>query len=202
MKARTWERIARRQVVPALGEAFAAHDHLIYRRPIEHVLVGMNIDTVYEASRLHVEAVVMPLFSPRDHLTYFVPRDLGALDVQDGAELSPNQLEIFTDGLDFLQSHATPRLLLEDGSWKRADDVVRLEVEAYSYLLLGSLDTSQTVLEHIVRLRVDPDIEWEQLAQQRCAHILALIRGNPAYAQDQLIEWEDDTLNALGLARE
>jgi hypothetical protein len=202
VKGRDWERLARHEIVPALGSAYAVEGSLIYRRPIEHVLLGVNVDTVYVASRLHVKAVVMPLYSPRGHLTYFVPRDLGAIDVLDKTRLPSGALELFTAAVPFLEQHATPELLLRDESWKRADDSVRLEVEGYSYLLVGDGGSARQILEHATTLPTDPELEWLGEIQRRCRLVLSLMQGGLDRACAQLVEWEDETLAALRLSRE
>jgi hypothetical protein len=201
VKGRDWERLARREILPALGENYAVKRSFIYRRPIEHVLLGVNAVTMYEASRLHFKGVAMPLYQPFDTLASLIPNDLGATDVEDG-RLPSGTIDVFLRAVPFLEAHATPELLLADSSWKQPDDVVRLEVEGYSYLLARDEGTARQVLEHALDVETDPNLEWEQEIRSRCRFVLSLMGESLGSALAQLSEWEEQTLAALRLSRD
>jgi hypothetical protein len=201
MKGREWERLANREILPVLGESFAVRGSLIYRSPIEHVLLGINAETMYERTRLTLQTVVTPLYRPDDNLAYFVPKTLGGIDVDAGG-LPAGAIDLFVDAVPFLEAYATPELLLADSSWKEVDDVVRLEVEGYSYVLTGDDGIARQVLEHASRLELEPPVrEWEREIQLRCRHVVSLLEESVGRACAQLAEWEDQTLAALRLPR-
>ena len=200
MKGREWERIARREILPALGEGWAVKGSLIYRVPVEHILLGVQADTVYEATRLFLESVVMPLYRPKSWLAYFVPNRLDAIDVV-GGQLPRGAVDVFVRAVPFFESHATPSLLLADNSWKW-DDAVPLEVEAYSLLLAGQVPAARAVLARVAAHDPDPELPFESEVVRRAQQMLALLEVDAARAVDQLIEWEDETLANLRLQRD
>lgn len=202
MKGRDWERLAKREILPVLGDAYTVKGSLIYRRPIEHILLGVKADTVYEASRIYLESVVMPLYQPFDALAYFVPYRLDAVDLPESAQLPGEVVELFAEkAVPYLDLHSTPGRLLSDDSWKRADDAVRLEVEGYSHLLEDDVARARDTLGRAVSLSYDPDDTWAAEALERCTLIRSLIDRNLEQARAQLLRWEEHTLAALRLAR-
>jgi hypothetical protein len=200
VKGRDWDRLARASILPVLGRGWVAKGSLLYKQPVEHILLGVNADTLYESTTLHLEAVVMPLYVPFPALMYFVPNRLGRIEVVDGA-LKPKQIELIRSALPFLGAHATPSRLLADRSWKDRD-ASNLEYEAYSHLLAGSLDKAKGVLDTVRRFKPEPDgPDWVAEAAKRCAQIDALLDRSPAEAQAQLVDWEEQNLLSLRLKR-
>jgi hypothetical protein len=200
MKGREWERLAGRQILPALGPGWIVKGSLVYRVPVEHVELGIQADTMYEATRLSLESVVMPLYQQTSALTYFVPKYLDTIDVV-GEDLTRRMVKLFVKAVPFLKSHATPALLLADDSWKRNDPVF-LEVEAYSLLLAGQVAAARAVLERVAAHDPDPELEWEQEIVGRVHRVLALLEVDVELAVDQLVAWEDETLANLRLERD
>ena len=201
MKGRDWERLARRDVLPALGDGWTVRGSLIYRQPVEHILLGVQADTLYEATTLSLEAVVMPLYVPFPDLMYFIPSRLERIEVEDD-RLTATQVQPIIDAVPFLLAHATPDLLLQDEAWKQPDDVKALEYETYSYLLNDEPDRAAEVLTAV--RHVEPDDEpvgWEIEAVARCASIEKMLSQDASAAKRQLTTWEDENLSNLRLAR-
>jgi hypothetical protein len=52
-----------------------------------------------------------------------------------------------------------------------------------------------------VSVTTDPSREWEGETQERCRLILSLIDFSDDAARAQLVDWEEQTLQALRLSR-
>lgn len=65
MKGPAIERLARKHLLPKLGDDFVARRLIVYRKPVEHLLYALWFDTSsFTSSRIYVETLVQPLFVP------------------------------------------------------------------------------------------------------------------------------------------
>jgi len=71
VKGQAIERLARKHLLPKLGDGFDARRSLVYRRPVEHLLYALAFDTsAFTSNRIFVQAFVQPLFVPLDGLWF------------------------------------------------------------------------------------------------------------------------------------
>jgi hypothetical protein len=67
VKGAAIERLARRHLLPKLGDSFVATRSLVYRRPVERLLYALAFGTSsFTSGRIYVQAFVQPLFVPAE----------------------------------------------------------------------------------------------------------------------------------------
>ena len=198
MKARQWERLVSSEVLPLLPSGYAVRGKLLYKDSPRNLLVGINADSSgYSRTEVYLEAFVMPLFVPRDHIAYVIGDRLGGWSHTEtvGETLARSTIELIVrDGLPFMQRFHT---LADFVNAMRTDpgSIIDLEIEAYSRLILGDVSRARALL--LQALAQEPEFTHDHVVLNRCEQILGLLRQADGTARAQLSSWESETLDHL-----
>jgi hypothetical protein len=212
------ERLARKHLLPKLGDAFVARRSLVYRRPAEHLLYGLSFDTSsFTSSRIFVEAFVQPLFVPADGPWYTFGFRLGD-DFWDVDEDDPDPTFVaiadaaarealpFFEQLDSLDrfSELIPKWAEADHKklmdLQSLDDPVVSQAVGYAEILRGNKETGLKLLEQAL----ESEREDEEYAnEERIAEIervLEAVNDQGLEAGQALLEeWRAQTIKNLHL---
>lgn len=108
---RLWSRLARAHLLPALP-GYAVRGRLIFRTPIEMLLVGLACEPSAFAKELFtVHAFVQPLYVPSNHITFSLGDRLGRLGGKGDKwwDYSPErEQEIMDDVRGYIEREAVP----------------------------------------------------------------------------------------------
>jgi hypothetical protein len=186
--------------------------------PIEQLLKGLaSQPSAFNAANFEVEAFVMPLYVPSDHIRFQFGGQLGALSghqprwwtisKENEASVMQEVLDLTrTEALPFLNRFSTPRDLAEyivrDGDPdSRRTDPNLAEVEAYSWILAGEHQWALEAFQRLANIASNykgPSL-WVQEVAQRGERVKHLLTTAPSEALRQLAEWREYTLTALKL---
>jgi hypothetical protein len=160
MKGKIIERVAKLEILPHLPE-WAVRGKLIYMSGPNDILRGVCIDSsAFSASDVYVQLFAMPLYVPRDHLTFTYGKRLRDSSGWERWSVDPDFPVDFVrdlltalkaDGLRFLEKFATPNgVLTYINASEGGNDFWRLHTKAYTHAYLGNLEKADNLLSILI----------------------------------------------------
>ena len=212
MDGRTWTRLARAHLLPALP-GWAVRGRLMFRTPIEMLLVGLSCEpSAFSKEPFTVHAFVQPLYVPADHVAFSLGGRLGRLggkgdkwwhfSLEREREIMDEVREyIQREALPFLAEVDTPQTVAEYLSSRQLTrgGLPLSEHEAYSWLLAGNRSRASAVLAAVGRTVTLGSPEWVERATERAALVRERLMSDPGAARSLLHDWRNQTMQALRL---
>jgi len=204
MKTQDFEAIGR-TLLPNLP-GFAVKGCLLFARPVRHLLRGACFDdSSFDTNLFFVHAFVQPLYVPFDTVALNLGWRLGGAAHRWDAK-DPELIDKLRDGMrgavmPFLLQVSTPLDLVETArrlNW--LGDVRVRESVAYSLARAGNAGEAMEALEDLVK-GIDPTSEWQRQMADQAEGLRNLLDKDPAGAQSQLDEWENQTIHHLRLEK-
>ncbi len=190
-------------LLPSLP-GFAAHKSLLLKAPINGLLRAVHFDSsAFDKPSFYVETLVMPMCVPQDHLNLTFGHRVRQKGKYDGWSLTMPDLA--TDLLTDIQAQALLYLARAD-SFRSAVDVISPfsgnphAPKAMAFLLARAGEHTQAIAlidDYVPKLRLDS--HWENDIFDISTHLRDLLINDPEAADRQLREWEDYTIQKLGL---
>ncbi len=168
MKSATWRRLSRTYMVPHLPPVRLVRNLTIFP-PTEHLLRALSTDSSgFSGVRFVVEAFVMPLYVPSDHIYYTFGGRLGALSGHQERWWTisdENESEVMREVLDLIRKEALPFLNRLSNPRELAEHIHRdvhpdnrrtdphlAESEAYSWIVAGEPGQARAAFDRLARI--------------------------------------------------
>lgn len=185
---------------------FVARGDLLFVSPIRHALRGVCFAGSIDKRGFYAQILLQPLFVPNDTVVFNAGWRLGApadLWDADAPGMVGRLLEgLRRDALPFLEQASTIEGLTTaiHGLSKSGDVRVR-EMLGYAYACVGDVARCRRELSEITGdFALKPD--WVLEMKQRAQWLMEHVATNHALVKSQLLEWEAETVNYLGLSED
>jgi len=183
---------------------FAAKGRLLFIRPIEHALGGVYLNpSAFDPARFSVMAFIVPLFMPTNTIYFNVGKEVqnkrGIWDANDPRLMAELACAISEQALPFLEQISTPQGIAQTAAaiQKQGDPVVQ-EAIARAYVLAGDAERAVRELGRLESM-IQDDQQYEPLLIDT-RRLKTTVISNPKAATMELLECEDVTATALGIA--
>lgn len=184
-----------------LPDDWATTGRMAFRRPVGWLLNGLVAEPSSTGGS-YVWSFIQPLFVPATTVVLSIGQRLGdgttTFDLDDAADRERLGRLVQNDAIPWLDARSSPDRLLTHDDWRSDVNIRMVEIEGYSHLLTGNVDTASEVLRRVTVHEVR--YEWEQQVVDRCAGIIDLIDGDVGAARGQLADWRLATAAAIGVA--
>jgi hypothetical protein len=202
-----WPKIVKTELAPRLP-GFVAQGRLLYRRPVDEILRAFQVEVSgFTNSAVYVWCFVLPLYVPRDHLSFDCGMRLGQADsgserwiVDESKAMIEAMAQVMNkEGLKFLNRiHTTTdlanHLLTDAGSLHNPH---AMEAIAYSQVLAGEVVQAKQSMENLDR-SLDLSVSWEREMSERVTLIREFISSNDVVsARGQLAAWRRFSMEKL-----
>jgi hypothetical protein len=205
MKKKQFESVGER-ILPDLP-GFACDGWLLYARPVSHILRGFCCDgSGFDPSLFTVTVFVLPLYVPTTHLHFTFGnrlKDERGCDkwwnIQEPDLANTLLSSIQREGLPFLEGVRQPSELVALVERLPGNtNPHSLEAIAYSLAMADDHAAAHTALDRLVKA-LDLKIVWQAEMMERAKQLAHKLNADPQAAKQQLAEWEQATVDTLGV---
>ena len=198
-----------KEIVGSLS-GFAFHKSLLLMTPMQGMLRAVHCDpSAFSKDDFQVSAFVMPLCVPIEHLTLTLGKAIGH-PVTGGWGWSRKMPDLAADLLDAIRLDALPFLKDVDSAHDFADMARKFwgnphtpKKVAFVLARAGHTALALSVLDEAVPAcaKLDMSNSWQKQLFEDTRNFRDVLRTDPGEAQRKLGEWEDYTIQKLGLGR-
>jgi len=194
-----------KQVLPS-GSGFRIKGSLAFVSPVHRVLKGFCCEgSSFDKASFYVNVFLMPLSIPMTHLYFNLGKRIR--DATDADRWSVTQPNMVADLTRTFSSEMKSLLTCDDTVIDVAEVAAKLQVEDDPYVQEGIAYLAAQeghVKEAIDRLErltkaLDRQVSWQSAMADRVGRIKLLLLANPIDAQEQLRQWQGETVCNLHL---
>lgn len=198
--------------IRALGKKLLSHlpgytlkAPLLYTTPLDHVLRGFCFEcSSFDPSAFYLWVFYLPLYVPASYVSFNFGRRLGE---GDGTLWNLNQPGLENKLIATIQNKGLPFL-----AWvKEPIEVVmniqkqfnvfgpnELEAIAFSYAMADDVPSAKRNLSCLINT-LDKNVPWQAEMFDRATQFSQALASDAEKAKKQLLKWEQETINNLGL---
>lgn len=205
MRRSTIDSLARR-LLPGMP-GFVLKSPLVFICPLGHVLRGIYFDRGNDSRDFYVEAFILPLFVPRSHISFEFGHRLRQPNGQtcwnaDSKELPESLFHaIKNEALPFFARTGNPLDVADmAASLLNPLNPHYCEALALSLARAGKLVEANAALDALLN-QIDPSVPWQIEIAERARSFKRKLLADPLQAQQQLDEWELESMLNLGLEK-
>ena len=196
--------IVTKQLLPELP-GFAVKAPLMFIAPVTHTLRGLCFERTDDARRFYVWAFFLPLFIPRQYVSFDFGIRVGGGCHSWNADAPNLVLELGSalkhEALPFLlpieSPHDVARVAM---SMRLPQDPHIQQAIAYSLARIGDMGKAIPALDELTRL-LDMQVSWQSEMAHEAEVLKSKLLANPADGQCQLEAWEAESARKLGLEK-
>lgn len=184
---------------------FASKGMLIFAHPIGHVIRGIHFEgSSFDQKSIYANVFFQPLCVPCNHLHFTLGFRLRNMDGIDGwSSDEPDLIEKMSESIaikamPFLDDVATLRGAASAAEAMQSTNPHVLEAAAYCHVLSDDLEAALSSLDALGR-SVDLTVAWQAEIAGRANLVRELVTSDPGGARKQLLEWEAQTAQNVGL---
>jgi hypothetical protein len=172
--------------------------------PVEQIIRGINFDrSAYDDISFSITAFVMPLFVPAKHFGFTFGQRIR--HQAGGDRWSTDRPDLEIELVAALKQQALP-FLSKGETLEGFVEIARsgsqtgrtLEGLGYALARAGKPGEALDVFDRLLPM-LDLNIAWQRELADQVRALSAKLTGNPAEAQGQLAQWEQETVRNLGL---
>jgi hypothetical protein len=177
---------------------------LLFLTPIGHILRGLGLERSSDPDRFYVWAFFLPLCVPAQQVYFNLGRRLGGgtrtWSVADPPALAALESAVHREALPFLKPLASPRDAALAGKLLDAEhDAATQRAVAYCFARAGDVSQAIREIDRFVAIMAQDNRSWAKAELAEASRLKNLLVRDPAAAQALLQQWENHTLEALGL---
>lgn len=178
---------------------------LIFAEPIDHILRGISFDSSsHSATSFYIHVFFQPLCVPVQFMHWTLGERLRDMNNIDG--WYSDRPNLVSDIGEALVAKALPfldRVETLEGAAEAAEEMGTgnshvQEAAAYCRALAGDTQTALSALENIPD-GLNLSVAWQAEQASRIEQFRTLLRNDPAAAKKQLLVWEAETAQKIGL---
>ena len=203
MKAKYFAALGKK-LLPSMPD-FASKGMLIFAQPIGHVIRGIHFEgSNFDQQSFFANVFFQPLCVPCNHLHFTFGFRLRNMDGIDGwSSDEPDLIEklseaIAAKAMPFLDDVATLKGAARAAEAMQSTNPHVLEAAAHCRVLSGDLEAALASLRTL-GLSVDLEVAWQAEIASRANLVKELVTSDPGGAREQLLEWEAQTAQNVGL---
>ena len=202
MKNKDFAELAKRLLPDLPG--FAVKAPLMFIPPVKHTLRGLCFEShSHEAKLFYVWVFFLPLFVPRQHVSFEFGKRIGA-DLWNVD--APNLVHELGDALKrealpFLSPIESPRDVARAATSLRLPQNPHVQQAiAYALARAGDVNKAVAALDELVR-SLDVKVPWQLEMAERANALKPQLLSDAPSAQKQLEAWEAESVRNLGLEK-
>jgi hypothetical protein len=178
---------------------------LIFAEPIGHILRGIAFDSSsHSSTSFYIHVFFQPLCVPSSHMHLTLGdrlRDMNNIDGWDSER--PNLVADIGESIIAKALPLLDRVRTLEGAAEAAQEIGAgnshvQEAAAFCRALAGDTQTALSALEKIPD-GLDRSVAWQAEQAERIEQFRTLLRGDPIAARKQLLVWEAETAQKIGL---
>lgn len=184
---------------------FMAQNNLMFVSPLEHTLRGFHFESsAFEKRNFYVDVFFLPLCVPTASAHFTFGHRLSRLWAADEPNLDEALASVMQGEAPLLASLRKPADVaraLEPLTKPNAAGYVNPRCyEALAYVLVqaDAAAAAASVIDTLLR-SADQTVGWECEVASRARQLQAILLENPTAAQQQLTDWEAQSVRNLGL---